>query len=131
MHLHSHLIQTAELYGRGVLGIQHSDVVYSAAKLFCWLGKSVLPMAVGALRCCCGQINAYGCFHHSQDFDHHFLQLYPPVHNWRIGQPAKSDVALRICTSAGEALPDRQTILPQPGSEVLDSVARRRCCTSF
>ena len=27
VHLHSHLIQTAELYGRGVLGIQESDVV--------------------------------------------------------------------------------------------------------
>ena len=34
IHLHSHLIQTAELYGRGVLGIQHSDVVYSAANFF-------------------------------------------------------------------------------------------------
>ena len=34
VHLHSHLIQTAELYGRGVLGITPSDVVYSAAKLF-------------------------------------------------------------------------------------------------
>jgi benzoate-CoA ligase len=34
VHLHSHLIQTAELYGRAVLGIREDDVVYSAAKLF-------------------------------------------------------------------------------------------------
>jgi len=31
VHLHSHLIQTAELYGRGVLGIRADDVVFSAA----------------------------------------------------------------------------------------------------
>src|SRR6185436_2857975 len=34
VHLHSHLIQTAELYGNAVLGIRESDVVFSAAKLF-------------------------------------------------------------------------------------------------
>src|SRR5262249_46390128 len=34
MHLHSHLIQTAALYGQGVLGIRPDDVVFSAAKLF-------------------------------------------------------------------------------------------------
>ena len=51
VHLHSHLIQTAELYGRGVLGIQHSDVVFSAAKLFFAYGLGnalTFPMAVGA-----------------------------------------------------------------------------------
>lgn len=34
VHLHSHLVQTAALYGRGVLGIREDDVVFSAAKLF-------------------------------------------------------------------------------------------------
>ena len=34
VHLHSHLIHTAELYGRGVLGVREDDVVFSAAKLF-------------------------------------------------------------------------------------------------
>jgi benzoate-CoA ligase len=51
VHLHSHLIQTAELYGKGVLGIQASDVVYSAAKFFFayGLGNSLtFPMSVGA-----------------------------------------------------------------------------------
>ncbi|HSV44369.1 MAG TPA: AMP-binding protein, partial [Ramlibacter sp.] len=57
VHLHSHLIQTAELYGRGVLGIREDDLVFSAAKLFfayglgnaltfpLWAGASVLLMA--------------------------------------------------------------------------------------
>ncbi|MBA3903593.1 MAG: benzoate-CoA ligase family protein, partial [Rhodocyclaceae bacterium] len=34
VHLHSHLIQTAELYARPILGIQENDLVFSAAKLF-------------------------------------------------------------------------------------------------
>src|ERR1700730_9349042 len=41
VHVHSSLVQTAELYGIPVLGIAADDVVYSAAKLFFgyWLGK--------------------------------------------------------------------------------------------
>jgi acyl-coenzyme A synthetase/AMP-(fatty) acid ligase len=34
LHLHSHLVHTAALYARGVLGIREDDVVFSAAKLF-------------------------------------------------------------------------------------------------
>jgi benzoate-CoA ligase len=51
VHVHSSLIQTAELYGRGVLGIREDDVVFSAAKLFFayGLGNALsFPMSVGA-----------------------------------------------------------------------------------
>jgi len=51
LHLHSHVVQTAELYGRGVLGLQENDVVFSAAKLFFayGLGNALsFPLAVGA-----------------------------------------------------------------------------------
>jgi len=51
VHVHSSLVQTAELYGIPVLGIGADDVVYSAAKLFFayGLGNSLsFPMAVGA-----------------------------------------------------------------------------------
>ena len=51
VHLHSHVIQTAELYGRAVLGLQENDVVFSAAKLFFAydLGNALsFPLAVGA-----------------------------------------------------------------------------------
>src|SRR5690606_1388849 len=34
VHVHSSMIETAELYGRPVLGIREDDVVFSAAKLF-------------------------------------------------------------------------------------------------
>jgi benzoate-CoA ligase family protein len=51
MHLHGHLIQTAALYGQGVLGIRADDVVFSAAKLFFAYGLGnamTFPMSVGA-----------------------------------------------------------------------------------
>jgi 4-hydroxybenzoate-CoA ligase/benzoate-CoA ligase len=51
LHLHSHLVQTAALYGRGVLGMREDDVVYSAAKLFFAYGLGnamTFPMHVGA-----------------------------------------------------------------------------------
>jgi len=34
VHLHSHLIATAELYAKPILGIRESDVVFSAASSF-------------------------------------------------------------------------------------------------
>ena len=51
LHLHSHLVQTAALYGRGVLGIREDDVVFSAAKLFFAYGLGnamTFPLHVGA-----------------------------------------------------------------------------------
>ena len=51
LHLHSHVVQTAELYGRAVLGLQENDVVFSAAKLFFayGLGNALsFPLTVGA-----------------------------------------------------------------------------------
>ena len=51
IHLHSHLVQTATLYGQGVVGIQEEDVVFSAAKLFFAYGLGnamTFPLHVGA-----------------------------------------------------------------------------------
>jgi benzoate-CoA ligase family protein len=51
VHLHSHLVQTATLYGQGVLGVREDDVVFSAAKLFFAYGLGnamTFPMHVGA-----------------------------------------------------------------------------------
>jgi 4-hydroxybenzoate-CoA ligase/benzoate-CoA ligase len=51
VHLHAHLVQTAALYGEGVLGIREDDVVFSAAKLFFAYGLGnamTFPMHVGA-----------------------------------------------------------------------------------
>src|SRR3990172_781289 len=51
VHLHSHLILTADTYAKQVLGIRESDVVFSAAKLFFAYGLGnalTFPMSVGA-----------------------------------------------------------------------------------
>ena len=51
VHLHSSLVQTAELYAKPVLGIREDDVVFSAAKLFFAYGLGnalTFPLAVGA-----------------------------------------------------------------------------------
>ena len=51
IHLHSHLVQTAALYGRAVLGMREDDVVFSAAKLFFAYGLGnalTFPLHVGA-----------------------------------------------------------------------------------
>ena len=51
VHLHSHLILTAELYAKPILGITEKDIVFSASKLFFayGLGNSLtFPMSVGA-----------------------------------------------------------------------------------
>jgi len=51
VHLHSHLILTAELYAKPILGISEKDTVFSASKLFFayGLGNSLtFPMSVGA-----------------------------------------------------------------------------------
>jgi len=51
VHSHANPYWTAELYGKGVLGLQESDVCFSAAKLFFayGLGNALsFPMSVGA-----------------------------------------------------------------------------------
>lgn len=51
VHLHSHLVQTAALYGSGVLGVTEDDVVFSAAKMFFAYGLGnalTFPLHAGA-----------------------------------------------------------------------------------
>ncbi len=112
VHLHSHLIQTAELYGRGVLGIEESDVVYSAAKLFFAYGLGnalTFPLSVGATtvllpaRPTPDQVFAILKKHQPSIF-YGVPTLYAALLA-DPAKPAKSELNLRVCTSAGEALP--------------------------
>src|SRR5262249_52595456 len=51
IHIQTSLVETAELFARGVLGITDADIVYSSAKLFFayGLGNSLtFPLASGA-----------------------------------------------------------------------------------
>src|SRR5690606_21365365 len=105
VHLHSHLAQTAELYGRAVLGIRESDVVYSAAKLFFAYGLGnalTFPMAVGATTVLLPS-------RPTPDAVFGVLRTYQPTIFYGVptlyaallavpARPAKSELKLRVCT---------------------------------
>ena len=112
LHLHSHVVQTAELYGRAVLGLNEDDVVYSAAKLFFayGLGNALsFPLAVGATTVLLSARPA------PKDVFTLLVQYQPTVFYGvptlfasllaDEQRPGKSALNLRVCTSAGEALP--------------------------
>jgi len=131
VHLHSHLIQTAELYGRGVLGIRHSDLVYSAAKLFFAYGLGnalTFPMAVGATTVLLpARPTPMDVFIILKDFKPTIFYGVPTLYAALLAdpaRPAKSDVALRLCTSAGEALPAEigKKFTAAYGVEILDGI---------
>jgi len=112
VHLHSHLIQTAELYGQGVLGIQESDVVYSAAKLFFAYGLGnalTFPMSVGATTVLLpARPTSADVFQILQDFQPTIFYGVPTLFAGLLAdpqRPARDKLNLRLCTSAGEALP--------------------------
>lgn len=131
VHLHSHLIQTAELYGRGVLGIVHSDIVYSAAKLFFAYGLGnalTFPMAVGATTVLLpARPTTMDVFIILKDFKPTIFFGVPTLYAALLAdpaKPAKSEVALRLCTSAGEALPAElgKKFTAAYGVEILDGI---------
>ena len=131
VHLHSHLIQTAELYGRGVLGIQHADVVYSAAKLFFAYGLGnalTFPMAVGATTVLLpARPTPMDVFIILKTFKPTIFYGVPTLYAALLAdpaRPAKSEVTLRVCTSAGEALPAEigKQFTAAYGVEILDGI---------
>ena len=112
VHLHSHLMDTADTYAVQVLGIRESDVVYSAAKLFFAYGLGnalTFPMAVGATA-----VLHAGPPEPKAVIDiltRHRPTLFfgvPTLYAILLSTPelpAGAAHALRLCVSAGEALP--------------------------
>ena len=112
VHVHSSLIQTAELYAKPILGIRESDVVFSAAKLFFayGLGNSLtFPLAVGAATVLMAERpTPAAVFKRLREHRPTIFYGVPTLYAALLASPdlpRKDDVALRICTSAGEALP--------------------------
>ncbi len=112
LHVHSSLIQTAELYARPILGIRESDVVFSAAKLFFayGLGNSLtFPLSVGATAVLMAERpTPAAVFRRLKEHRPTIFYGVPTLYALLLASPElprREEVALRVCTSAGEALP--------------------------
>ena len=132
VHLHSHLIQTAELYGRPVLGIREDDLVFSAAKLFFAYGLGnglTFPLAVGATTILMAERpTPQAVFQRLRQHQPTIFYGVPTLYGALLASPdmlTRAEVSrLRVCASAGEALPAdigrRWTELL--GVEILDGI---------
>ena len=131
VHLHSHLVQTAELYGRGVLGIREDDVVYSAAKLFFAYGLGnalTFPLSVGATAVLLpSRPTPADVFAILKKYQPTIFYGVPTLYSLLLndaGRPKKDELKLRVCTSAGEALPAElgRKWTAEFGCEILDGI---------
>ena len=116
VHSHANPYWTAELYGRRVLGLREEDVCFSAAKLFFayGLGNGLsFPMSVGATTLLMGERptpeatfkrlrgevgSAKPTVFYGAPTGFAGMLAHPQL-------PARTDLTLRLVSSAGEALP--------------------------
>jgi benzoate-CoA ligase len=131
VHLHSHLLATADLYARPVLGIRESDVVFSAAKLFFAYGLGnalTFPMAVGATTILMAERpTPDAVFKRLVEKRPTIFYGVPTLYAALLAHPAfpdRSQLNLRVCTSAGEALPANLGArwTERSGTEILDGI---------
>ena len=132
VHLHSHLIATAELYAMPVLGIRESDVVFSAAKLFFAYGLGnamTFPMSVGATTVLMAERpTPEAVFKRLVEKQPTIFYGVPTLYAALLASPRfpdKSRLKLRVCTSAGEALPEqlgKRWTERTGGIEILDGI---------
>ena len=113
IHLQNHLRYTADLYGKQVLGIRPDDVVFSAAKLFFayGLGNSMtFPYSVGAATVLMAERpTPASVMKMLQEYQPTLFFGVPTLFAAILGDPANDrahgSARLRLCISAGEALP--------------------------
>lgn len=113
VHAHGSLIQTAELYAKPVAGYQEADLIFSASKLpFAYgLGNSLIfPLAVGATAILMSERPTPRAI--IERLRRHRPTIFCAVPTAFANLlahpelPGRDDTRLRICTSAGEALPE-------------------------
>ncbi len=131
VHLHSHLILTANLYAVPVLGIRESDVVFSAAKLFFAYGLGnalTFPLAVGATTVLMAERpTPDAVFKRLVERKPTIFYGVPTLYAALLVNPAfpsRDKLSLRVCTSAGEALPAEigKRWKERTGTELLDGI---------
>jgi benzoate-CoA ligase len=129
VHLHADMVQTAELYAVGVLGIREGDVVFSAAKLFFAYGLGnamTFPLRVGATAVLMAERPTPASVRRRLvDRDPTIFCGVPTLYASMLADPDfATGRALRVCTSAGEALPRDvgERFRERTGVDVLDGI---------
>jgi len=138
VHVHSSLIQTAELYARPVLGIRENDLVFSAAKLFFAYGLGnglTFPLAVGATAVLMAERPTPEAVFRRLAGESPSLAGRRPTIFYGVPTlfaamlasdafPSRERHALRVCASAGEALPEAigTRFTERTGVEILDGI---------
>ncbi|MGO9930842.1 MAG: benzoate-CoA ligase family protein [Steroidobacteraceae bacterium] len=114
VHVHSSLIETAALYAQGTLGLTESDVMLSAAKLFFayGLGNSLtFPLATGGTAVLMAERTTPAAI--SARLRKHRPTVFsgvPTLYAALLASeqlPKAEELSLRLCNSAGEALPEQ------------------------
>jgi benzoate-CoA ligase len=112
VHVQTSMVRTAELYAQPILGIQESDIVFSAAKLFFAYGLGnalTFPLSVGATTVLLGDrpTPAAVC-RILREYRPTVFYGVPTLYSALLASaelPKRDELNLRRCTSAGEALP--------------------------
>lgn len=113
VHVQTSAMETARLYGQGVIGYQEHDVVYSAAKLFFayGLGNALsFPLSVGATSVLWpGRPTPTAVFERMKSHQVTIFGGVPTLYAAMLAdaecKPENGSSRLRCCISAGEALP--------------------------
>jgi 4-hydroxybenzoate-CoA ligase len=140
-HVHTSLMATAKCMGRGIIGIREDDVVFSAAKLFFayGLGNAMsFPMSVGATTVLLPGRPTPETVMGLMRREHPSLFYAVPslystmLAHERICRGCGSD-RLRLCISAGEALPARlgERWRDIVGVDVLDGIGSTEMLNTF
>jgi benzoate-CoA ligase len=131
VHAHSHLVQTAELYGKPILGIREDDLVFSAAKLFFAYGLGnglTFPLSVGATTILMAERpTPAAVFKRLREHKPTIFYGVPTLYSALLASPdlpSPKELRLRVCASAGEALPADigRRFTEHFGVEILDGI---------
>jgi 4-hydroxybenzoate-CoA ligase len=140
-HVHSNLMATAKLFGQGILGITENDVVHSASKLFFAYGLGnalTFPLSVGATAALWPhRPSPEGVF---ETLRKNRVTIFYGVPSLYTALLAHKDICkgagsdrLRLCVSAGEALPAHigERWREVTGVDVLDGLGSTEMLNTF
>jgi len=135
LHSHANPYWTAELYGRPVLGITEHDICFSAAKLFFAYGLGnalTFPLSVGATTILMAERPTpdatFRRWRGEADGARPTIFFGAPTGYAGMlaspDLPASNQVSLRLCSSAGEALPGElgERFTAHFGCEIIDGI---------